>query len=84
MFGEKHVVVHVRAERRVEVHEVHRRILDVAPENIEVVAVVEDVLIHRYAPIDVRQGITPRTWPACSATGAYASGETAARQLTSM
>ena len=43
---EDDVVVAVAVERRVEVDEVDRRIRDVAPEDVEVVAVVQDVGLH--------------------------------------
>ena len=44
LLGEQDVVVGVGVERRVEVDQVDRLILDVAAEDVEVVAVVENVL----------------------------------------
>jgi len=46
VLGEQDVVVLVALERRVEVDEVNRLVLDIAPEDIEIVAVVQDVLSH--------------------------------------
>jgi hypothetical protein len=45
---EDDVVVAVGAQRRVEVDEVDRLRVDVAPQDVEVVAVVEDVGLHAY------------------------------------
>ena len=46
LFGEEDVVVLAGVEGRVEVDEVDRLVLDVAPEDVEVVAVVEVVFGH--------------------------------------
>jgi hypothetical protein len=44
-FGEEDVVVLAGVEGRVEIDEVHRLVLDVAAEDVEVVSVVERVFI---------------------------------------
>ena len=45
-FGEEDVVVGVGVEGRIKVDQVHRFVVDVAAEDVEVVAVVEDVGLH--------------------------------------
>jgi len=39
----KHVVVAVRIKRRVEIHEIDRFVLDIPPQDVQVIAVVECV-----------------------------------------
>jgi len=46
LFGKQHVVRRVTVERRVKVNEVYRFVRNVAPQNVEIVAVVEGVLGH--------------------------------------
>ena len=46
LLGEQHVVVGVGIERRVEIDQVHRLVVHVAPKDVEVVAVVEQVARH--------------------------------------
>ncbi len=46
LFAEKYVVVGVRVEGRVEVDDVDALVGDVVAEDVEVVAVVEDVGLH--------------------------------------
>lgn len=49
--GEKNVVVGIRVEWWIEVDEIHAGILDVPPEHIEVVAIVESVANGRHAAL---------------------------------
>ena len=48
LFGEEDVVVLAGVEGRVEVDEVHGLVLDVAAEDVKVIAVVEVVFEHRW------------------------------------
>jgi hypothetical protein len=48
LFGEEDVVVLAGVEGRVEVDEVHRLVLDIALEDVEIVAVVELVFFGRH------------------------------------
>jgi hypothetical protein len=43
MLPEQHIVIGTRIERRIEVDEIHRFGVDMLPEDLEVVAVVEKV-----------------------------------------
>ena len=40
---EKHVVVAVRIERRIEIYKIDRLVFDITPQNIQIIAVVECV-----------------------------------------
>jgi hypothetical protein len=54
MLSEEDVVVLVALERRVEVHEVYGLVLDVPSQDVEVVAVVEDVVAGRISTLGHR------------------------------
>ena len=63
-FGEQHVVVGVRVERRIEVDEIDRLVGDVPPENVQVVAVEELVgRVLRHRPRVVSRAARLRGWP---------------------
>jgi hypothetical protein len=44
--AKRNIEVLVAVERRVEVHKVHRLVLDVSPQNVEVVAIIQTVDHH--------------------------------------
>jgi hypothetical protein len=54
VLSEQDVVTRVRVERRVEVDQVDALVLDVPPQYIEVVAVVEEVAFHGWQPTAFR------------------------------
>jgi hypothetical protein len=46
VLGEQDVVAGVRVEGRIEVDEIDALVLDVPPQDVEVVGLVEEVLVH--------------------------------------
>ena len=40
---EKHVVVAVRIERRIEIYKIDRLVLDIPPQNVQIIAVVKSI-----------------------------------------